>query len=105
MLTIDNLLYILVHLVFGAQHLTATVTWQTVDFTVLSPPFSSSLFLFPSLQGPVTCVAFSKTGEYFACGGSDEQVMTESKINCLLIDLLVFFLVSRGPYHVPSLYY
>uniref|UniRef100_A0A4W6DXY8 POC1 centriolar protein homolog A n=1 Tax=Lates calcarifer TaxID=8187 RepID=A0A4W6DXY8_LATCA len=26
-------------------------------------------------QGPVTCVSFSRTGEYFASGGSDEQVM------------------------------
>ncbi|XP_062301363.1 POC1 centriolar protein homolog A [Scomber scombrus] len=28
-----------------------------------------------SAWGPVTCVAFSRTGEYFASGGSDEQVM------------------------------
>eukprot|EP00064_Thunnus_orientalis_P001884 superscaffoldBa00000129_g1888 len=28
-----------------------------------------------SVKGPVTCVAFSRTGEYFASGGSDEQVM------------------------------
>nr|CBN80860.1 WD repeat-containing protein 51A [Dicentrarchus labrax] len=45
------------------------------DLTVLSLPVSSFLFLFPSPQGPVTCVAFSRTGEYFASGGSDEQVM------------------------------
>ncbi|MED6246349.1 hypothetical protein ATANTOWER_016407, partial [Ataeniobius toweri] len=25
--------------------------------------------------GPVTCVAFSKTGDYFSSGGSDEQVL------------------------------
>ncbi|KAM7402345.1 hypothetical protein PAMP_017592 [Pampus punctatissimus] len=27
------------------------------------------------VTGPVTCVAFSRTGEYFTSGGSDEQVM------------------------------
>ncbi|KAK2534513.1 hypothetical protein Q9966_007163 [Columba livia] len=26
-------------------------------------------------QGPATCVAFSRTGDFFASGGSDEQVM------------------------------
>lgn len=26
------------------------------------------------LQGPATCVAFSRDGELFASGGSDEQV-------------------------------
>lgn len=36
----------------------------------------SPLGVFCHLQGPVTCVAFSRTGEYFASGGSDEQVMT-----------------------------
>lgn len=45
---------------------------------VLLPPFSNPVFLFPVLQGPVTCVAFSRTGEYFASGGSDEQVTTYS---------------------------
>ena len=28
------------------------------------------------LQGPATAVAFSQNGEYFASGGSDEQVRT-----------------------------
>ena len=27
------------------------------------------------LQGPATTVAFSRSGEYFASGGSDEQVL------------------------------
>ncbi|KAF2986530.1 hypothetical protein EK904_010301 [Melospiza melodia maxima] len=27
------------------------------------------------LQGPATCVAFSRDGDLFASGGSDEQVM------------------------------
>lgn len=27
-----------------------------------------------NLQGPATCVAFSRDGELFASGGSDEQV-------------------------------
>ncbi|XP_022603979.1 POC1 centriolar protein homolog A [Seriola dumerili] len=53
------------------------------DFTVASPSFSISLVLFPFLQGPVTCVAFSRTGEYFASGGSDEQVMVwKSNFDC-----------------------
>lgn len=29
-----------------------------------------------SPQGPVNCVAFSRTGEYFSSGGSDEQVIS-----------------------------
>ncbi|KAK1900797.1 POC1 centriolar protein like A [Dissostichus eleginoides] len=36
-----------------------------------------------SLLGPVTCVAFSRTGEYFSSGGSDEQVMVwKSNFDC-----------------------
>uniref|UniRef100_A0A672Y338 POC1 centriolar protein homolog A n=1 Tax=Sphaeramia orbicularis TaxID=375764 RepID=A0A672Y338_9TELE len=31
-------------------------------------------------QGPVTCVAFSRAGDYFASGGSDEQVRTNNQI-------------------------
>uniref|UniRef100_A0A3Q2VDI0 POC1 centriolar protein homolog A n=1 Tax=Haplochromis burtoni TaxID=8153 RepID=A0A3Q2VDI0_HAPBU len=35
-------------------------------------------------QGPVTCVAFSRTGEYFSSGGSDEQVMVwKSNFDCV----------------------
>ncbi|KAI1890393.1 hypothetical protein AGOR_G00153260 [Albula goreensis] len=40
---------------------------------VSGPHPTNTSFLFP--QGPATCVAFSRTGEYFASGGADEQVM------------------------------
>lgn len=35
--------------------------------------FVLNVFKFYS-QGPATCVAFSRTGDFFASGGSDEQV-------------------------------
>lgn len=56
------------------------------------------LFLFPLHQGPVNCVAFSRTGEYFSSGGSDEQVMTFSwwsfKINQFLFNKWSYYLLS-----------
>ena len=40
----------------------------------------SHLFIF---QGPVTAVVFSRNGEYFASGGTDEQVFVFEKYFCL----------------------
>lgn len=52
-------------------------------------------------QGPATTVAFSRTGEYFASGGSDEQVMVW-KSNFDVIDYGEVLRVQRPPATLAS---
>ena len=42
---------------------------------------SLALSLSVSIQGPASCVAFSRTGEYFASGGNDDQVTSASRVH------------------------